>query len=201
MIVGLTGGIGSGKTTVARLFSQTYGVDVICADAIAKEVIAFPEVVSKLKTTFGNEVIQQGFVSRKALREIIIQETKAQQQLNEIMHPAIRQRLSQKAHQSQSIYTLVDIPLLDQNTLAFYPYLSKIITVVAPIALRIKRVMLRDHQTEAQVIALIEKQVSDKERVSFSDYVIENKTMDKLPKQVEFIHIDLLRNLNNVSSD
>jgi len=192
VIVGLTGGIGSGKTTVANLFAQNYNIEIICADKIARAVGMEPEVIEQIAKVFGHHIVKNGQLNRKALRQIISTDIKAQQKLNAIMHPIIRQRLVEKTQQSQSIYTLVDIPLLDKKTLAFYSYLNKVICVLAPLQARIKRVMQRDNQTKIQVTSLIDKQITDNERQAFSDYVINNTELSALPAQVEHIHLDLL---------
>ncbi|WP_100550715.1 dephospho-CoA kinase [Caedibacter taeniospiralis] len=173
--VALTGGIGSGKTTVVEIFKTQHGIDVICADQCAKEVILLPEVISAIVNQFGAPILDDGgLIDRQKLRYIISQDSSARHWLNKLMHPIIRQQIEEKLKQSHSIYTIIDIPLLTQESLANYPYLKKIICVCALLERKLARIIQRDKQTKDEALALIQSQISDDERRGFSDFVIDN---------------------------
>ncbi|WP_119343244.1 dephospho-CoA kinase [Facilibium subflavum] len=192
--VGLTGGIGSGKTTVAQLFSEKFDIDVICADRIAKAVLQEKAVIADIAAYFGDTVLtKDGQVDRPILRQIITSNHKAREHLNQLTHPVIREHIHTALEKSQSPYTLIDIPLLTKDSLSHYPYLQKIITVVADKNTKITRIMQRDNQTYTQAHAMINSQISDNERKAFSDFVIENNgDKHSLLSKVAQIHQSLL---------
>ncbi|WP_440683234.1 dephospho-CoA kinase [Cysteiniphilum halobium] len=192
--VALTGGIGSGKTTVANLFNTLYNIDIICADQIAKEVILLPEIIDAITHKFGHHMISSdGIVDRKALRNAISHDSSARSWLNDLMHPIIRQQIESRLAQSQSIYTIVDIPLLIKETLTNYPYLKKIISVCAPLEAKLNRIVIRDNQTKAQALLMVQSQINDDERRTFSDFVIENNAdISALTPQILTIHQKIL---------
>lgn len=189
----LTGGIGSGKTTVANIFKTQHGIDVICADQCAKEVIKLPEVIQTIKQSFNSYIVNpKGQINRTKLRQLISQNNEARIWLNNIMHPNIRKNIEDKLKQSQSIYTIVDIPLLNQENVANYPYLKKIICVYASLETRIDRIIERDNQTNEQALAIIQSQITDYERHKFSDFIINNnEDLIVLMPKIKKIHQEL----------
>ncbi|MBK2125236.1 dephospho-CoA kinase [Fangia hongkongensis] len=193
--VGLTGGIGSGKTTVAKLFYQYYQINTVSADLCAREVITRSNIISEISTHFGKEFVnREGQINRQMLRERIIQNPKDKSWLNALMHPIIRKMLVDQVAQSQSIYTLVDIPLLTLKALKDYPYLQKIITVTAKLEIKIARIMARDKQNHHQALSMIKAQIDDAEREKFSDFIIQNNHDEiELLRQIEPIHQKLVQ--------
>ncbi|MDA0912061.1 MAG: dephospho-CoA kinase [Proteobacteria bacterium] len=198
--VALTGSIGSGKTTVANLFHELHNIDIICADQVAREVILLPEVIEAIINEFGDTVIANGKIDRKALRHIISNNSSARAWLNDLMHPIIRQQIELKLSKSQSIYTIIDIPLLTAATLTNYPYLKKIISICASMETKLDRITARDNQTTSQALLMIQSQISDDERCTFSDFIIKNDgDISHLIPQVNAIHHSILSFLNGTS--
>lgn len=198
--VALTGGIGSGKTTVANLFHELYNIDIICADQVARDVILLPEVIEAIINKFGDIVMTNGMIDRKVLRSIISQDTSARTWLNDLMHPIIRQQIELKLSKSQSIYTIIDIPLLTTATLTDYPYLEKIISICASMDTKLDRITARDNQTKSQALLMIQSQISDDERHTFSDFIIKNDgDISDLIPQINAIHHSILLFLNGTS--
>ena len=194
--VGLTGSIGSGKTTVANLFAKYYHIAIISADECGKEVIQQPTIIEAIAQYFGSAVLTaQQQINRHCLREIITKDSVAKDWLNKLMHPIIREKIYHKAKESSSDYSIIEIPLLAKNNLKHYPYLKKIITVVAMTQLKINRIMARDTDNIEQANLMLDSQISDRERMEFSDYIIENNASKAaLKKHVAKIHSALLSN-------
>lgn len=188
--VALTGAIGSGKTTVASLFNKSYNIDIICADQCAKEVILLPEVITSIIDKFGDSILNaDGIIDRKSLRSAISHNSSARLFLNNLMHPIIRQSIESKLIKSQSVYTIVDIPLLRLETLDNYPYLQKIISVFASIERKLARITMRDNENRSQAFLILQSQISDNNRRQFSDFVIENdETMIALNPKINKIN-------------
>lgn len=197
--VALTGGIGSGKTTVANLFNQLHIIDIICADQVAREVILLPQITQSIIDRFGTMVtINNNTIDRKALRHIISCDPSARSWLHNLMHPIIREQIELRLAKSQSIYTIIDIPLLTTVTLDNYPYLKKVISVCASLEVKINRIVTRDNQTKAQALLMIQSQISDDERRTLSDFIIENDAdISALYPQINAIHQNILSLINN----
>lgn len=196
--VGLTGSIGSGKTTVAELFTKYYHIAIISADECAQEVIQQRAIIEAIAQHFGKTVLNaQQQVNRQYLREIITNDSKAKAWVDRLMHPIIREKIYQKAKASRSDYTIIEIPLLAKNNLRHYSYLKKIIIVVATPQLKINRIMARDNSNIEQANLMLSSQISDQERMVFSNYMIENNTSKTaLKKQVEAVHRAIVCDIN-----
>lgn len=193
--VALTGGIGSGKTMVAGLFNKLYNVNIISADRIAKEIITLPHFAALIIEKLGNYVANlDGSINRKNLRDIIIHNSATRSWLNSIIHPVIRQKIKHEFIKSQSLYTIIEIPLLTSESLSYYPYINRVISVFSSLETKITRIMLRDNQTRYQALAMIKSQVNDDERQKFSDFVINNdfNTIKFLLPQIKIINQKVL---------
>jgi dephospho-CoA kinase len=188
-IVGLTGGIGSGKTTVAHMF-QDLGVPIYIADLEAKKITNHPETLQLIAQEFGSSVIENAQLNRAAMAEIVFNNPIKLNQLNAIIHPLVAQHFKQwiKKHENAN-FVIKEVAILFETN----GHLSCdfVITVTAPIDLRIKRVQMRDHSTEHEVRKRMASQWSDKERVALSDFVIENYNIDLIPQQVKKICQDI----------
>lgn len=176
MIIGLTGGIGSGKSTVARAF-ETLGAAWVDADDVAREIVlpGEPALVA-IKQHFGDQVIHQdGTLNRAALREIVFKHPEQRQWLESVTHPTIRARLLQHLSQFEKQgepYVLLVSPLLfesGQNELV-----SRCLVVDVPQSIQISRTQLRDGMSESQVHAILAAQLSREQRLAKADDVIDN---------------------------
>lgn len=184
--IGLTGGIGSGKTTVANLFQQK-SITIVDADIASREVIK-PNTTgfAKIKQTFGEKIIDtKGEINRTLLREIIFTNIKAKQQLEAIVHPLIWQYIEQQVQQSQSPYTILAIPLLLESHKE--DKVDRILVVDIPEKIQIQRATKRDKTKDIKQI--MAHQVSRTERLKKADDIIDNsKDINYLQQQVDILH-------------
>jgi len=186
--VGITGGIGSGKTTVCKIFEQL-GIPVYYADERAKLLMTTNKtVIAKLKKLFGAEAyLPDGALDRKRIAEIVFKDAEKLAKLNDIVHPAV-QKDGENWHKRQRNvpYTLKETALLFE--IGSQKFFEKTITVSAQREMRLHRTMQRDAQTEAQVEARMAKQMADEEKVQLADFVIVNDGTKLLLPQVLAIH-------------
>jgi len=185
-IIGLTGGIGSGKTTIANYF-KSLGVPVYIADDAAKEVMKLPEIVASLKVAFGEDIFNGNILNSEKLAKIVFNNPEKLNLLNKIVHPAVKIHFDQwlLAHK-KSPFVIKEAAILFES--GSYKYCDKIITVVAPLETRIKRVIERDKTTREAVLKRIENQWSDEQKISKSDFVIHNSSFEAAESQVNEIH-------------
>lgn len=178
LIVGLTGGIGSGKTTVSSLFADL-GIDIIDTDVIAHDLVNHdPSVLKQIVTLFGEEILQDDqTLDRKKLAKIIFSQKEGKQQLEGILHPKIRavvkgQIQNYKSRDTPPKYVIVVIPLLFETE--FNDFLDRVLVVLADESIRIQRIKQRDHRSLEQIQAIISSQVGDEKRISEANDIIEN---------------------------
>jgi dephospho-CoA kinase len=184
-IIGLTGGIGSGKTTVAKMF-MALGVPVYFADDAAKEIMATIEVQKKLQSVFGDAIIENGVLNRKELSKIVFNNTEQLQKLNGIVHPLVQLHFENwlKKHK-QSPFIIKEAAILFES--GSYKNCNAIITVTAPLEERIRRVGQRDTASKEAILQRINSQCTDEEKILESDYVIQNIDLKDTQRQVENI--------------
>jgi dephospho-CoA kinase len=185
--VGLTGNIGSGKTVVAQVFSKL-GVPVFFADTEARKLYNNEEIRIKIKEIFGNKVFSaSGQVLTPMLAEIVFQNQELLEQLNRIIHPAVRQYYQDWINQNQSArYTIYEAAILFES--GHYLDMDKVICVIAPEEVRIKRVILRDHVSRQDVEKRIANQWPEERKTELSDYVIRNDGSEMVIEQVLAVH-------------
>ncbi len=190
-IIGLTGGIGSGKTTIANYF-KSLGIPVYIADDAAKEVMKFPEIIAALKTTFGEEIFNANILNSEKLSKIVFNNPEKLNLLNKIVHPAVKKHFDNwlLSHEEEPFIIKEAAILFESGS---YKYCDKIITVIAPLETRIERVVKRDKTTREAVLKRINSQWSDEQKVSKSDFVINNTSFQEAEKQVNKIY-NLLTN-------
>jgi len=190
--VGITGGIGSGKTTVCRMFEQL-GVPVYYADERAKAIMAEDKIViKKIIALFGPEAYQRdGRLNRAYIASVVFHDKKKLGALNAIVHPAVFED-GERWHAMQAgvPFTLKEAALLFES--GGNKLLDQIITVSAPEDLRIQRVMERDGVSKEAVLARMKNQMSDDEKSRLADFVILNDGQHSLVRQVWQIHQELL---------
>lgn len=190
-IIGLTGGIGSGKSTIAKHIASL-GIPVYIADDEAKKLMNSSEIITQIKSSFGSEVISNDKINREALAKIVFQNPEKLKTLNSIIHPAVKLHFdnwlqSQKNHP----FVVKEAAILFES--GSYKDCDIIITVSAPIEERINRVMKRDKSSKKTILNRINNQWTDEQRISKSDYVITNITLKEALKQTE----EILKLLNN----
>ncbi|EDP95121.1 dephospho-CoA kinase [Kordia algicida OT-1] len=194
MIVGLTGGIGSGKTTIAKMF-QELGVSIYIADVEAKKLMHSSETLkSELIAAFGEKTYINGELNRKYLSNIVFNKPAALKKINAIVHPKVGQHFKDwYAERSEETYVIKEVAILFEND--SYKQCDKIITVVAPIEERFRRLLLRDQTSREAIQDRMDNQWSDERKIALSDYVIHNEDLEKAKAQVVKIHqeISLIR--------
>ena len=191
MIIGLTGGIGSGKSAAANFFIEL-GIDVIDADDISKNVLTQNNKAKKaFIEKFGDHYIQNNKIDREALREDIFKDKIKRKTLESIVHPAVREEILKFINDSDSIYKIVMVPLIvETNSADFY---DKIIVVDCENNLQIERASSRDNQTKENIINIISNQASREERLKIADFIISNNSnLEHLKNSVIKIHQKIL---------
>lgn len=184
--VGLTGGIGSGKSTVAKIF-EVIGIPVFYADNETKNIINYDKnIISLIKENFGEIYTLQNIIDKKKLADIIFKNPEKLEIINSIVHPAVRKKFINWSNKQKSKYTLMEAAILFES--GTYKILDKTITVFADQKTRIKRVCSRDNIPAEKVIDRIKNQMSDHEKIKLADFVINNNEKDMIIAQVLKIH-------------
>lgn len=176
-VVGLTGGIGSGKSTVANLFAEL-GVEVIDADLIAREVVEPGEpALAAIAEHFGPDVIDGGGrLDRRALRERVFAAPAQKDWLNALLHPLIRERMIAACAAARSPYCLLVVPLLVENRLTTLT--DRVLVVDVSPEQQLARTMKRDRSDEQQIRAIMAAQASREQRLAAADDVVDNNDPD-----------------------
>lgn len=188
--VGLTGGIGSGKSTVSKLF-EALGVPVIDADLIARKLATEDQtIVQAITEHFGETLLNaQGEINRKQLRTLIFSDDAAKGWLEALLHPKIRKIMRQQASQITEPYCILVIPLLIETGCQQDDLVDRILVVDAPEESQIARIETRDHVDSAHVKAIMATQVTRNERLAQADDVISNTgNLTQLSRQVTHLH-------------
>jgi len=189
--VGITGGIGSGKTLVCKIFSSL-GIPVFDADHEARELVNTDErIKTKIKKEFGSNLYNaSGKLDRKKMAAVVFNNKKALEKLNSIIHPVVISNAEDWAKQQEAPYSIREAAILFES--GANKGLDKIITVTAPEELRIRRAMERDKKSKEEILAVIHNQSGDKEKIKQSDFVIINDEKKLVLPQVLQIHEKLL---------
>ncbi|WP_425666341.1 dephospho-CoA kinase [Vibrio tubiashii] len=189
LVIGITGGIASGKTTVADLFQQEFGIEIVDADIVARQVVEpKSQGLKAIEQHFGQSVIQQdGTLDRATLREIIFSDPSQKEWLNNLLHPMIRTRMLAELAQVQSDYALLVIPLMVENNLQALA--DKVLVVDVEEQTQIQRTVERDQVDAVQAKAILSSQATREQRLAIADYVIKNNTENqKLLPQITELH-------------
>ncbi|RAJ02265.1 dephospho-CoA kinase [Chitinophaga skermanii] len=191
-IIGLTGGIGSGKSTVAKIF-EVLGIPVYYADTAAKNIMETdPQLVSQIRDYFGgNAYDDQGKLNRKYIANIVFHDQEQLDVLNSLVHPATIRDSERWAKEQNAPYVLKEAALLFESE--SFHHTDKVITVFAPEVLRIHRVMQRDGVSRNDVYARMYKQMDENIKKKLADYVIYNDEQQAVIPQVLAIHEQLLK--------
>ena len=193
IIVGITGGIGSGKTTISKYF-EGFGIPVYHSDLEAKALMNRSKVIKrKLIALFGDDAYINNTLNRDYLRSQIFKEKKLLSKMNAIVHPKVGAHFKRWVKKQNAPFILKEVAIIFENNLQNqYDY---IITVIADKEERVKRVMQRDNSSKDSVKAIIRNQLSDQEKIKKSDFVIENNDSEAAKLQAQIIHNNLISNI------
>jgi dephospho-CoA kinase len=191
--IGITGGIGSGKSTVCRVF-ETFGIPIFYADTVAKEImVSDPILTAGIKNTFGAESYNsEGKLNNQHIAGIVFNNSTELAKLNKLVHPAVFRAFDEwlAGLPEYTRYIIKEAALLFES--GSYKLCDKNILVTAPLAMKLERVMERDGASEAQVQARMDKQMSDEEKVKMADYLIKNDESQSVILQVMELHHQIL---------
>lgn len=173
-VVGLTGGIGSGKSSVAKEFARL-GIQVIDADVIAREVVdPGSRALAEIAQHFGPDIIDaDGELKRKALREIVFADSSEREWLEALLHPLIAQLIQQRISECKSAYCVLESPLLLETSQA--DFTNRILVVDVSEATQLERTMARDNSPRETIEAIIKSQIPRSKRLAAADDILDNE--------------------------
>jgi dephospho-CoA kinase len=191
-IIGLTGGIGSGKTMIAK-YMKSLGIPVYIADDEAKKIMKSNEVLNEIRKEFGNTIFDEEKLNNVKLAQFVFNNPTKLEKLNAIVHPLVKKHFDKwlLEHKNSPLIVKEAAILFESGS---YKYCDFIITVTAPIETRIQRVLERDKTDRESILKRIQNQWTDEERVLKSDFVIQNSTIKDTENQVD----EILKKLNNL---
>src|SRR4051812_6350462 len=189
--IGLTGGIGSGKTTVAQMF-EVLSIPVYYADPAARDLMnKDPELKKNIIAVFGTDAYKNGELNRSYLGSVVFQDKEKLKLLNSIVHPATIRESENWMKNQKTPYAIKEAALIFEAGLE--KHLDFVIGVTAPESLRIERVVERDHISKEKVLERIRNQMDEKEKLSRCDFVIQNDGLQPLLPQVLAVHEKLIQ--------
>ena len=188
LIIGLTGGIASGKSTVS-VFFKGLGIEVIDADVVARLVVQKGQpTLAKIAAYFGADIVKNGELHRSKLRQIIFSDETKKKWLNDLLHPIIRQEMLKQLKKASGAYVLLEAPLLFENKLE--SYCDHVLVVDIDESSQIKGASARDNCSIEQVKAIINSQIKRKNRLSKANFVIDNSTISLQQLERSVIALD-----------
>ena len=191
VIIGLTGGIGSGKTTLVN-YMKSLGIPVFIADEEAKKAMQSPQVLDNVKANFGNAIFENGHLNRQQLASIVFSNPDKLKELNSIIHPEVKRQFAIWLEQHKTVpFVVYEAAILFES--GSYQNCDYIITVTAALEDRIIRVMQRDNCSREQVLQRINVQWTDEERALKSNYVIDNTSTQSAKHEIDKI-LKILKN-------
>ena len=186
MILGLTGGIGTGKSTVAKMLREK-NIPVVDTDSISKEIIEYPEIIEKIKAEISSKIFNnENKLDRKKLSERVFENKDKLKKLNEIMHPVILKKMWEEVEKLKKDYKIivVDIPLLFEINME--NEVDKVLLIYSSKEIQIERIMNRDGRTREEAIKIINSQMPLYKKREKSDYIIQNNdSLEKLKKNLD----------------
>jgi dephospho-CoA kinase len=192
--LGVTGGIGSGKTSVCRVFS-VLGVPVFSADPVAKKIMDYDkDIINKINTVAGKDLYREGTLDRRELAKLIFNDQKLLRKVNSIVHPVVFEHFKLWVSEQTAPYVIMEAAILFESSAS--KLVDRIATVVAPIDERVQRVTRGKHLTRDQVMERIRNQIDDDIRIRKSNYVIYNSENDMIIPAILVIHDDMMKRIN-----
>lgn len=189
--VGLTGGIGSGKSTVGKMFAA-HGIAVYDSDKEAKALmVSDPELIKGVTGLFGKKAYQDGKLDRAFISSRVFEDAALLRKLNGLVHPAVRRHFATWMTSQQGPYVIQEAAILFEN--GAYKEFDAMVLVWAPREVRIQRILARDGSTREDILARMRHQMTDTEKSALADFIIENIELEQTVNQVDNIHNDLLR--------
>ena len=190
-VIGLTGGIGSGKTIVAK-YIESLGIPVYIADDEARKLMDTKEIIDAVSETFGSQILEHSKINRTALAKLVFNNSEQLEKLNSIIHPKVKQHFDTwlDKHKKHP-WVVKEAAILFES--GSYKGCDAIITVTAPLETRIQRVMERDKTDRESVLQRMQSQWTDEQRIAKSTYVIHNISLKETHKKIEQI-LKLLTN-------
>ena len=189
-IIGLTGGIGSGKSTVLELF-KILGVKTYSADESAKKLVnTDPYLINLIKSSFGENIYDKGQLNSKKLSKIVFEDTEKLKLLNSIIHPVVAKDFKLFLNSNNEDYIVKEAAIIFE-TKSENNY-DKIILIQSPLEFRIERVINRDNISREEVMKRINNQLDENLIIDKCDYVISNENKEDLEDKVLSIHLDLI---------
>lgn len=183
--IGLTGGIGSGKTTIAN-YLASLGIPVYIADDAGKKVMQQQEIIKAIQQKFGSDIVKENQLNRARLAEIVFNNPDRLKTLNGIVHPAVRKDYKKwLAEHTDAPFLVYESAILFES--GSYKDFDYVITITAPLEVRVSRVLQRDDTEREQVMKRINAQWTDDQRVFKSDFVIENIDIDLAKAEINKI--------------
>ena len=191
-IIGLTGGIGSGKSTIAGYFKE-FGVPVYIADEEARKLMDDPGIIQKVQSVFDENVVENNALNRKKIADLVFSAPEKLKKLNSVIHPEVKKHFLEwvNDHKDKPFVIKEAAILFESGT---YKDCDKIIVVTAPEEIRVQRVMKRDKVTKEQVLDRINHQWPDEKKVELADYVIQNIDFKESKQKVS----EILKKLNEM---
>ena len=188
LIIGLTGGIGSGKSTVSTVF-KSLNITIVDADIVAREVVQKGQpALNEISDYFGQDILQNGELNRAKLREIIFSDEQKKVWLNELLHPIIREQMLKQLAQAKGHYVILEAPLLFENNLQ--GYCDYVVVVDIDEQVQIERASKRDNNSVEQIKKVIEAQIDRQQRLQKADFVIENSNKSLQQLEISVIALD-----------
>jgi dephospho-CoA kinase len=193
MKLGVTGGIGSGKTSVCKVFT-VLGIPVFSADHSARKIIDGDEHIKEaINSIAGKDLYINGTLDRMALATIIFNNSKLLDKVNSLVHPVVFEHFDRWEKEQTAPYVIMEAAILFESGAS--KLVDKIATIIAPIEERLNRVILRSKLSREQVMERMKNQMDDGSRIRLSDYIIYNSENDMIIPAILKIHDDILANL------
>ena len=193
--LGITGGIGSGKTSVCRVFN-ILGIPVFSADQEAREIMETEDgIIRRVNSITGRDLYSGGSLDRKELATLIFNDPALLKKVNSLVHPVVIDHFLRWEKLQSSLYVIMEAAILFESGAS--KYVDKIAAIIAPPGERLERVIQRSNLTKEQVLERMRNQMEDEERIKLSDYVINNSENDMIIPEILKIHEDILLTINS----